>query len=312
MQKRLSKSPETFGKGNPEGVVAAETANNACMPGALAPMLALGIPGKASTAVLVGALAIQGVRPGPLIFTQHPEIPYSIYIALLVGMPFMVMLGLFGSRLWVRLTTIPSGIVTALVCATCLLGTFSEANDIFAITVAVAFGIIGYLLSKVEIEPAPIVLALGARLHDGIELPAGAGDVRRRYGRVLFAPHLGNLPGARRHHLRAAAASELPVLALATPDAPRGRAGRIRRGHIVSEICPRRSVLYVPGGNARMLEKTRQLDADAVIIDLEDSVAPDVKPQARALACAAVAAGDFGFREVAIRLNPPTSTWFLD
>jgi putative tricarboxylic transport membrane protein len=160
VQKRFSKSPETFGKGNPEGVVAAETANNACMPGALAPMLALGIPGKASTAVLVGALAIQGVRPGPLIFTQHPEIPYSIYIALLVGMPFMVMLGLFGSRLWVRLTTIPSGIVTALVCATCLLGTFSEANDIFAITVAVAFGIIGYLLSKVEIEPAPIVLAL--------------------------------------------------------------------------------------------------------------------------------------------------------
>ena len=80
----------------------------------------------------------------------------------------------------------------------------------------------------------------------------------------------------------------------------------------MSEICPRRSVLYVPGGNARMLEKTRQLDADAVIIDLEDSVAPEVKPQARALACAAVVAGDFGFREVAIRLNPPASTWFLD
>lgn len=160
VQKRFSKSPETFGKGNPEGVVASETANNACMPGALAPMLALGIPGKASTAVLVGALAIQGVRPGPLIFTQHPEIPYSIYIALLVGMPFMVLLGLLGSRLWVRLTTIPASVVTGLVAATCLLGTYSESNDIFAVGVAVAFGIIGYLLSKVEIEPAPIVLAL--------------------------------------------------------------------------------------------------------------------------------------------------------
>jgi putative tricarboxylic transport membrane protein len=160
VQKRFSKSPETFGKGNPEGVVASETANNACMPGALAPMLALGIPGKASTAVLVGALAIQGVRPGPLIFTQHPEIPYSIYIALLVGMPFMVLLGLLGSRLWVRLTTIPASVVTGLVAATCLLGTYSESNDIFAVGVAVGFGIIGYLLSKVEIEPAPIVLAL--------------------------------------------------------------------------------------------------------------------------------------------------------
>ncbi|QOG07244.1 tripartite tricarboxylate transporter permease [Aureimonas sp. OT7] len=160
VQRRISKSPETFGKGNPEGLVAAETANNACMPGALAPMLALGIPGKASTAVLVGALAIHGVQPGPLIFSQHPEVPYSIYVALLLGMPFMVALGLFGSRLWVKLTLIPRGVVAAMVCATCLLGTYAESNDIFSIWVAVAFGIIGYILQKVEIEPAPIVLAL--------------------------------------------------------------------------------------------------------------------------------------------------------
>lgn len=160
VQRRISRSPETFGKGNPEGLVAAETANNACMPGALAPMLALGIPGKASTAVLVGALAIHGVQPGPLIFSQHPEVPYSIYVALLLGMPFMVALGLFGSRLWVKLTLIPRGVVAAMVCATCLLGTYAESNDIFSIWIAVAFGIIGYILQKVEIEPAPIVLAL--------------------------------------------------------------------------------------------------------------------------------------------------------
>lgn len=160
VQRRLSNSPETFGKGNPEGVVASETANNACMPGALAPTLALGIPGKASTAILVGALAIHGVRPGPLLFVQNPEIPYAIYIALLLGMPFMVVLGLYGARLWVKLTLIPRGVVAAIVCATCLLGTYSEANDIFSIWVAVAFGLIGYLLSKIDIEPAPIVLAL--------------------------------------------------------------------------------------------------------------------------------------------------------
>jgi putative tricarboxylic transport membrane protein len=130
------------------------------MPGALAPMLALGIPGKASTAVLIGALAIHGVAPGPLIFAQHPEIPYSIYISLLVGMPFMVMLGLYGTRLWVRLTQIPRGVIAAIVCAVCLLGTFSESKDIFSIWVAVGFGVIGYGLSKVHIEPAPIVLAL--------------------------------------------------------------------------------------------------------------------------------------------------------
>lgn len=160
IQRSVSKSPETFGKGNPEGVVAAETANNSCMPGALAPMLALGIPGKASTAVLIGALAIHGVQPGPLIFERHPEVPYSIYIALLVGMPFMVVLGLYGTRLWVQLTQISPGVITAIVAATCLLGTFSESKDIFSIWVAVGFGVVGYILQKIRIEPAPIVLAL--------------------------------------------------------------------------------------------------------------------------------------------------------
>ncbi len=160
VQKRISKSPETFGKGNPEGVVAAETANNACMPGALAPMLALGIPGKASTAVLIGALAIHGVQPGPLIFQRNPEVPYTIYVALLVGMPLMVLVGLYGARLWVRITQVPKGAVAGIVVAMCLLGTFAESNDIFAIWIAVAFGIIGYVLGKVDIEPAPIILAL--------------------------------------------------------------------------------------------------------------------------------------------------------
>lgn len=160
LQKRVSKSPETFGTGNPEGVVAAETANNACMPGALAPMLALGIPGKASTAVLIGALTIQGVQPGPMIFTKNPEIPYSIYLAILIGTPFMALLGLYGSRVWVKLTQIPPGVVAALVCAVCLLGTYSEAKDYFSLWIAVAFGIVGYVLSKIHIEPAPIVLAL--------------------------------------------------------------------------------------------------------------------------------------------------------
>jgi len=160
VQKSLSKSPETFGKGNPEGVVAAETANNACIPGALAPMLALGIPSKASVAILIGALTIHGVQPGPLIFTKHPEIPYSIYIALFIGMPFMVLLGLGGARLWVRLTLVPKSVVAAIVAATCLLGTFAEGNDIFAVWTAVFFGVVGYLLRKVDIRPAPIVLAL--------------------------------------------------------------------------------------------------------------------------------------------------------
>jgi putative tricarboxylic transport membrane protein len=160
LQKKLSRDPDSFGKGNPEGVVASETANNACIPGALAPMLALGIPSKASVAILIGALTINGVQPGPLIFIKNPEIPYAIYIALLVGMPFMVVLGLWGARMWVRLTLIPTSIVAALVAAICLLGTYAESNDLFAVYTAIVFGVIGYVLRKAGIAPAPIVLAL--------------------------------------------------------------------------------------------------------------------------------------------------------
>ena len=160
VQKSLSSSPETFGKGNPEGVVASETANNACIPGALAPMLALGIPSKASVAILIGALTIHGVQPGPLIFTKHPEVPYSIYIALLIGMPFMVVLGLYGARLWVRLTLVPKSVIAPIVAGICLLGIYAESNDIFGVWTAVVFGVIGYVLRKIRIHPAPIVLAL--------------------------------------------------------------------------------------------------------------------------------------------------------
>ena len=159
-QKRISRQPETFGKGNPEGLIASESAANASVPGALVPMLALGIPGSASTAVLIGALTLHGVDPGPLLFSNDPQIPYSIFAAMLISMPIMVALGLTGARLWVRVTEVPKGAVAALVVALCLLGTYASENNIFAIWITVFFGIAGYLLRKVDIEPAPVVLAL--------------------------------------------------------------------------------------------------------------------------------------------------------
>ncbi len=160
LEKRLSSDPDSFGKGNPAGVVAAETANNACIPGALAPMLALGIPSKASVAILISALTIHGVQPGPLIFQKHPQIPYSIYIALIIGMPIMVVVGLWGARLWVRLTLVPKSIIAPVVAAICLLGCYAESGEMFAVYTAIAFGVGGYLLRKVGIGPTPIVLAL--------------------------------------------------------------------------------------------------------------------------------------------------------
>jgi putative tricarboxylic transport membrane protein len=159
-QKRMSKSPETFGHGNPEGLISSEAAANASVPGALAPMLSLGIPGSASTAVLIGALTLHGVRPGPLLFTQNPEIPYSIFVAMIVAMPFMVALGLAGIKLWMKVTLVPRGMVAGLVAAMCLLGTYASENDVFAIWTTIFFGILGYILKKASIQPAPIVLAL--------------------------------------------------------------------------------------------------------------------------------------------------------
>jgi len=159
-QKRISKHPETFGTGNPEGVVASETGANASVAGALAPMLALGIPGSASTAVLIGALTLHGVQPGPLLFVKNPEIPYSIFIAMIVTMPFMVMLGLGGVRLWVRVTQVPKAVIAPFVTALCLLGSYASQNDVFAMWTTVFFGITGYVLKKMDIQPAPIVLAL--------------------------------------------------------------------------------------------------------------------------------------------------------
>jgi putative tricarboxylic transport membrane protein len=160
MAKRNSKEEDTFGKGNPEGLVASEAANNASVSGALAPLLALGIPGSASAAILIGGLTIQGVQPGPLLFSKNPEIPYSIFASLIVGLPIMMLIGLIGVRLWVGVTAIPKGIVATVVAGICILGAYASTNDVFTVYITVFFGIIGYIMRKVHIRPAPIVLAL--------------------------------------------------------------------------------------------------------------------------------------------------------
>ena len=160
--KRASKPADrdSYGKGNPDGVVASEVANNAAVSGALAPLLALGVPGSASAAVLIGGLTIQGLQPGPMLFVNNPQIPYSIFVSLLVGLPIMTAIGLLGVPLWVRLTRIPPGAIATLVACICVLGAFASSNNSFEVLVTVVFGIIGYFLRKVDIHPAPIVLAL--------------------------------------------------------------------------------------------------------------------------------------------------------
>ncbi|UOR13700.1 tripartite tricarboxylate transporter permease [Halobacillus amylolyticus] len=158
--KRVSKTKDTFGKGNPEGIAASEGANNAAVSGAFAPLLALGIPGSASAAIIIGALTIQGIQPGPMLFTDNPEIPYSIFATLFVGVPIMTLVGLGGARLWVKVVLIPKRILAVFVAGICILGAFAYSNTMFPVWIMVTFGILGYILRKCNVPTTPMVLSL--------------------------------------------------------------------------------------------------------------------------------------------------------
>ncbi|QHJ72368.1 hypothetical protein DNR44_005745 [Planococcus halotolerans] len=158
--KRSSKDKGSFGKGNIEGVAASEGANNAAVPGALAPLLALGIPGSASAAILIGALTMQGLQPGPKLFTDNPEIPYSLFAALLIAAPIMLLIGLLGVRAWVNVTKIPNNILAVIVAGICIVGAYAYSNSMYSVWVMLLFGIFGYFIRKLAIPTTPIVLAM--------------------------------------------------------------------------------------------------------------------------------------------------------
>jgi len=158
--KRSSQDPDSFGKGNLHGIAASESANNSAVPGALAPLLALGIPGSATAAILIGALMIQGIEPGPLLFTRNPEIPYTIFASLIVSVPLMIFVGLAGAKLWARVADVPKPLLAAVVAGISCIGAYASANSMFPVYVMLAMGAIGYALRKIEVPLAPIVLAL--------------------------------------------------------------------------------------------------------------------------------------------------------
>lgn len=160
LAKKFSKNPDSFGKGNPEGVAAAEAANSSSVGGALVPLLALGIPGSASTAVLVGALMIHDLVPGPLLFVERPDIIYSLFAALLIANIVMLALGLFGSRLWVKVTVIPKKVLLPAILAVSIIGSFAVNYSFFDVATCVGFGVAGWILKKYGFPGAPIVLGM--------------------------------------------------------------------------------------------------------------------------------------------------------
>jgi putative tricarboxylic transport membrane protein len=160
VEKKLSKYPEKFGTGMIEGVAGPESANNAASTGTLVPMLSLGIPTGASTALLLGALMIHGLRPGPLLIQEAPEVFWGLVASLYVGNVMLLVLNLPLIGLWVKILKIPYHFLFSLILLLCIIGSYITNNNAYDVIIMVTFGLIGYLMKKLNYEAAPLVLAL--------------------------------------------------------------------------------------------------------------------------------------------------------
>jgi len=158
--KRWSKNPESFGKGNIIGVAAPEAANNGTTGGAMVPLLSLGIPGDVVTAVMLGALLLIGIRPGPLLFKEHPEIVNPIFAGMLLANVLILLLGILSVRLFPQVLKTPNSILFPVIFTLCFLGAFSLNNSVYDMFIALIFGIIGYIMKKNAFPVAPIVLGV--------------------------------------------------------------------------------------------------------------------------------------------------------
>lgn len=158
--KRNSKEPETFGQGNPEGVLASETANNGVTGGSFVPLLALGVPGSTSTAVIMGAFMIQGINLGPSLFNTNARLVYALMIALFLTNIPMLFLGFYGSKFFSKSLKIPANILSPLILAFSVVGSYAIRYNMFDVIVLFVFGLIGYAMNKFKFPLAPLVLGL--------------------------------------------------------------------------------------------------------------------------------------------------------
>lgn len=159
MEKRISKHPEKFGTGVIEGVAGPETANNAAVAGSFIPLMAFGIPSNIVMALLLGALLIHGIAPGPMFIQQHPDVFWGVVASMYLGNGMLLVLNLPLIPLWVKLLKVPYRILFPLIILFCLIGAYSINNTVFDIYAMIFFGVVGYILRKLEYEFAPLILA---------------------------------------------------------------------------------------------------------------------------------------------------------
>jgi putative tricarboxylic transport membrane protein len=159
LEKRIAAQPERFGKGAIEGVAGPESANNSAVAGSLIPVLSLGIPSNPVTALLLGALIIQGIQPGPLFIAQRPDLFWGIVASMYIGNVFLLLLNLPLIGLWVQFLRIPYRVMFPVVLLLCVVGTYSANKNVFDLWVMLGFGVGGYVLRKLEYDLAPFVIA---------------------------------------------------------------------------------------------------------------------------------------------------------
>jgi len=160
IEKKMSKHSKLFGTGRKEGIIAAEAANNSSEGGALIPTLALGIPGSAVTVMMMGALLVHGIQPGPYFLVSEPVLAYGIFLAFFISAIFMLLIQAFGIRLFLRITDIPMHYLLPVVLILCALGSFAVNNRVFDIWVLLIFGVVGYFLKKFNFTLAAFVLGV--------------------------------------------------------------------------------------------------------------------------------------------------------
>ena len=160
MAKRTSKRGEEFGTGVIEGVAAPECANNAASMGAMVPMLTLGVPGSGATAIMMGALMMLGISPGPSFFVNEADVAWGLIASMYLGNVILVCIGLGALSLFVRILNVKTSTLNALIFAFILVGAYALENSMFTVGVTLFFGLLGYILKKVGVPAAPMVLAL--------------------------------------------------------------------------------------------------------------------------------------------------------
>jgi len=160
LAKTFSKDPDSFGKGNPAGIAAPESANNAASTGSMVPMITLGIPGSPTTAILLGGMIIWGLRPGPLLFAEHPDFVWGLISSLYLANLLSLVINLAFIPVFVRVLTLPFTILAPAIFVLCIVGGFAPTQTMHDVWLMLLFGCVGYLLRKLNYPVAPAVLAI--------------------------------------------------------------------------------------------------------------------------------------------------------